>query len=702
RLEVLTDPSLPSKGPGRFANGNFVLSEFKVTRLNAKPPEPIALTLPMADFSQQDYHVASVLDGNPGTGWGIASAGDFNVNRAATFRIAPQPAGSSALRVILTQSHASHSIGKFRLSLGRPKPAGDAKMAEGERRAKYLAEKLAEWEKSVAAKAVKWTALEPATFARKHGATIAKLDDESLLFTGDNLYRDEYQLGFDTDVKGITALRLEVLPDERQPKGGPGRNPNGGWLLSGLTASISPKGAPTSQPAAPLEFSKATADVAPDSAARAIDGKKDTHWTVPVGDAKPHAAVFQLKTPAGHEGGARLNVALLQNYHQQENIGRLRISVTTDPRATIETAGVPQDVESIVLIPPSERTPAQAGRVNQHFLSVTPLLAARHQEIDALRKSMPAYQTTLAMQERATPRVTRIMHRGEFLQPKEQVGSGVPAVLHKLPEGPRNRMALARWLVAPQNPLIGRVTMNRVWATYFGRGIVNTIEDFGIMGERPSHPELLDWLATEFVRQNWSMKGMHRLIVTSATYRQASRVSPENLQKDPANVLLARGPRLRVQAETVRDIALAASGLLSEKIGGPSVYPPQPAGVSELSYGAIVWPTSEGSERYRRGLYTYLKRTSPYPGMTVFDGPTSDVTCTVRIRSNTPLQALTTLNDAVFVEAAQALGKRVVEEVESGSAEDRIREIFRLCIARAPEPSEVEKIKTFYAAQLNR
>ncbi|HEV2296407.1 MAG TPA: DUF1553 domain-containing protein [Tepidisphaeraceae bacterium] len=702
RLEVLTDPSLPSKGPGRAGNGNFVLSELKVSRLGAKPPAPITLTHPMADFSQQDFHVASAIDGNPGTGWGIAAAGaDFNQNRAATFRLgAAQPPGPAGLRFVIIQSHPSHSLGKFRLSLGRPKPDANATMAEAERRKRFLAQKLSEWEKSVAAKAVKWTQLEPVTYERDHGATITKLPDKSLLFTGDNLFRDEYRLGFDTDLKGITAIRLELLPDENHPNHGPGRNDNGGWLLAGLNVTAAPASTPDKP--APIEIAKATADIASDSVARAIDEKKDTYWTVPVGDGKPHAAVFQLKTPTGHDGGTRLNVALLHNYHQDENIGRLRISVTTDPRENIEAAGVPEDIEAIVLTPASERTAAQATRLKQHFLSVTPLLAAQHQAIAQLRKSMPAYQTTLAMQERAVPRVTRIMHRGEFLQPKERVGPGVPAVLHPLPKGPKNRMTLARWLVAPENPLIGRVTMNRVWAMYFGRGIVNTVEDFGIMGEPPSHPELLDWLATELVRQNWSMKAMHRLIVTSSTYRQSSRISPELLQKDPANVLLARGPRIRVQAETVRDIALAASGLLNNEIGGPSVYPPQPPGVAELSYGPLAWPTSEGPDRYRRGLYTYLKRTSPYPGLIVFDGPTSEVTCTVRIRSNTPLQALTTLNDDVFVEAAQALGRRVVEEVESHSPEERIRQLFRLCVARSPEPVEVAKVKAFYEKQLSR
>ncbi|MGB7160618.1 MAG: PSD1 and planctomycete cytochrome C domain-containing protein [Tepidisphaeraceae bacterium] len=727
RLEALTDPSLPKNGPGRgsIGNGNFVLSEFKVAiaGADAGKPKVLKLVAAKADFEQVDYSAASAIDNNLTTGWAIAPSdgSNLNQNRSIVFRFAKPPldsardrpldsardrqaaeAGTSTLVFTLDQQHANHELGKFRLSVGRPKPDPNAAMAEADRRAKFLAQKLAEWEKGVAAKAVQWTQLDPVAFSRRHGATITKGNDNSLLFTGDNLYRDEYQLGFDTDLKGITAIRLEALPSDEQPKGGPGRNNNGGWLLSGLTVSAKAKDAPTTQPAAPLELSKATADISPDTIARAIDGKKDTHWTVPIGDARPHEAVFQLKSPINIDGGTRLEVAILQNYHQQENIGRLRISVTSDPRESIEAAGVPEDVEAIVLTPADRRTPSQLARLKQHFLSVTPMLADKHQAIAALRKSMPDYPTTLVMRERSVPRVTRIMHRGEFLQPKEEVGAGVPAVLPPLAKGAKNRLALARWLVSPQNPLIGRVTMNRVWAQYFGRGIVNTVEDFGIMGEKPSHPELLDWLATEFVRQNWSMKSMHRLIVTSATYRQSSRVTPELLTKDPANVLMARGPRVRVEAETVRDIALAASGLLNEKIGGPSVYPPQPPGVTELSYGPLAWPTSEGPDRYRRGLYTYLKRTQMYPGLMVFDAPTSEVVCARRIRSNTPLQALTTLNDAVYVEAAQALGRRIVEEVQTEDVEARVRQIFRLCVARAPEPKEIEQIAAFYETQLKR
>jgi hypothetical protein len=243
--------------------------------------------------------------------------------------------------------------------------------------------------------------------------------------------------------------------------------------------------------------------------------------------------------------------------------------------------------------------------------------------------------------------------------------------------------------------------MNRIWERYFGRGIVNTLEDFGIMGERPSNPELLDYLATEFVRQHWSLKAMHRLIVTSATYRQSSRISPELLKRDPQNVLLARGPRFRVDAEIVRDIALSASGLLNEKIGGPSVFPPQPAGVSELSYGPLKWVDSVGPDRYRRGLYTYMKRTSMYPAQVTFDGPTAEVTCPRRLRSNTPLQALTTLNDTVYVEAAQALARRVTETGPSDVA-GRVAQVFRLCVSRRPTPAELQRVTSFYNAQLRR
>jgi hypothetical protein len=243
--------------------------------------------------------------------------------------------------------------------------------------------------------------------------------------------------------------------------------------------------------------------------------------------------------------------------------------------------------------------------------------------------------------------------------------------------------------------------MNQLWQAYFGRGLVSTPEDFGTQGARPTHPELLDWLATELPRRGWSLKAIHRLIVTSATYRQRSRATPSLIARDPKNELLARGPRFRVEAEVVRDIALAASGLLNPAIGGPSVHPPQPDGVTALAYGQAPWPTSTGPDRYRRGLYTFLKRTSPYASFAVLDAPTSETACVRRERSDTPLQALTLLNDAVFVEAAQALARRLLAEGPSDT-EGRVRFAFRLCLARPPRTEELEPLVAFYEDQLAR
>ena len=323
-------------------------------------------------------------------------------------------------------------------------------------------------------------------------------------------------------------------------------------------------------------------------------------------------------------------------------------------------------------------------------------------QIADLRKQEPKIVTTMVMQERVEPRVTRLHTRGDFLQPGEVVTMGVPASLHELPkEHKPNRLTFARWLVDERNPLTSRVTMNRVWQSYFGRGLVRTTEDFGTRGERPTHPELLDWLASEFQARKWSLKAMHRLIVHSATYQQWSRVKPKLLERDPDNLLLARGPRFRVDAEVIRDSALRASGLLSSKIGGPSVFSPQPPGVTALSYGALKWTDATGEDRYRRGLYTFLKRTTPYAAFMVFDATSREACIVRRNRSNTPLQALTTLNDVVFIEAAQALAQRVMKEGGS-QPEGRVEYAFRLCLTRLPEQDEIDTLMTLWEAERQR
>jgi hypothetical protein len=265
---------------------------------------------------------------------------------------------------------------------------------------------------------------------------------------------------------------------------------------------------------------------------------------------------------------------------------------------------------------------------------------------------------------------------------------------------PRNRVGFARWLVSPNNPLTARVTVNRQWQAFFARGLVRTTEDFGFQGEVPSHPELLDWLAVDFMKQGWSLKKLHKLIVTSATYQQSSRGTPQMLAKDSENRLLARGPSVRLEAEIIRDAALRASGLLSAKMGGPSVYPVQPAGVTEVAYGGSSWLTSNGEDRYRRSLYTFMKRTAPFAMFNTFDGPTGESCVARRDVSNTPLQALTLLNDVAFVEVSQAMGKALASR--EGSVDARIQHAFRLCLTRPPTKEEVAMLVKFFETQKQR
>jgi hypothetical protein len=310
---------------------------------------------------------------------------------------------------------------------------------------------------------------------------------------------------------------------------------------------------------------------------------------------------------------------------------------------------------------------------------------------DPLRKQIDALKPTTTvpvMRELPKKRVTKLQYRGNFLDLGDVVTEGVPAAFHPLPKGePLNRLTLATWLVDANNPLTARVTVNRFWENVFGTGLVRTSEEFGTQGELPSHPELLDWLAVEFMARKWDVKQLLKLFVTSAAYRQSSRVTPDALEKDPDNRLLSRGPRFRLSAETVRDQALAVSGLLSAKMYGPSVKPPQPAFNLTAAFGRTMdWQPSTGEDRYRRGLYTEWRRTNPYPSMAAFDAPSREA-CTIRRgRSNTPLQALVTLNDPVYVEAAQALGRTMA--AAKGTTAEKVAAGFRACVSRPPSEKE--------------
>jgi hypothetical protein len=552
-----------------------------------------------------------------------------------------------------------------------------------------LAKSFAAWDERESARAVTWTVVKPSamTTTMPH---LRMLDDGSILASGDQTKSDTYTLTFDTKWDGVTALRLEVLPHESLPDGGPGRTyyegRKGDFFLSELKVEAGGK---------PVRFSGASQDQG--NAATAIDGNPATGWSTPGG---AHEAVFNFAAPVRCDG---VKLSMLFERYYASGLGRFRISVTTDQRRAA-APGHGSAVAVILARPADQRTDADRRLLRERFLAVAPELAAVHKEMDALRASRPAFTTTLVMKERPgdNPRPTHIHHRGEFLQAKERVEPAVLSALHPLPaDAPRNRLGLARWLVSPDNPLTGRVTMNRHWQAFFGRGLARTTEDLGIQGEAPTHPELLDWLAREFINQRWSLKKMHKLLAMSATYQQSSQVTRELLARDPENRLLARGPRVRLEAEQIRDSLLRVSGLLSPKLGGPSVFPPQPPSVStEGVYGPLQWKPSTGEDRYRRGMYTFLKRSIPYAMFATFDGVTGETCQARREVSNTPLQALTMLNDLVVVEAAQKLGTTLA--AAPGSLEARTTDLFRRCLTRPPTAKERDSLSAFFTRQRDR
>ncbi|MBI2433146.1 MAG: PSD1 domain-containing protein [Candidatus Hydrogenedentes bacterium] len=365
----------------------------------------------------------------------------------------------------------------------------------------------------------------------------------------------------------------------------------------------------------------------------------------------------------------------------------------------VNATGHPADIVAIIKTPLTQRLPAQQQVLDTYYTSIAPELGPMRAEklrVQAEKDVLLAQIPTIPVLQELPPDKQRETHRhirGSFLNPGEVVAPGTPASLHPMqPEFPPNRLGLAQWLTDVDNPLTARVAVNRFWEQFFGTGIVSTPQDFGTQGELPTHPELLDWLATEFMAKEWSMKELCRLIVTSAAYRQSSKVTPELQERDPNNVLLARGPRFRLSAETLRDQLLASSGLLSQKMYGPSVMPYQPDGIWMIVYSDDKWETSIGDDRYRRGVYTFWRRTSPYPSMTTFDAPSREF-CTVRRdRTNTPLQALVTLNDPVSIEAAQGLARRCLTEAGASSAE-RIHFAFRAVLARDPQPDESAQLE---------
>jgi len=709
QLEAIPDEKIGKGGPGYGESGNFVLSELE---MEVQEPggnseaKKISFETAKADYSQEKYPDKHAIDGNLETGWAIGAGGEPPRHRHIILTLAKpveldKPAG---ITVRLIQNHGrNHILGRFRISLGNELPES---VVSDERRRELRDQAFKQWLTNQLPAIAVWTPLHPAS-ASSSAPILTMQDDGSVFASGDFTKSDTYTLTFRNLPVEVKAIRLEMLPDERLPNGGPGsvnyEGPEGDFWLSDVKVKADGQ---------PLVLTNATESFASkdNTAAKAIDGDLQSGWSISGGQGKPHNAVFQFDSNVTIKN--ELQLELICEKYYAAGLGRFRVWVTTDDNA--RAAALDNEVmDLLVNLRRNNELGSLLTATNQsverdillhQFAKLSPDYSRPRRDLEKLRDEMPKLSTTLVMQERppGLERPTFRRHRGEFLQPKEEVKPDVPAFLPPLPgNAPKDRLALARWLVSGKNPLTGRVVMNRHWEAFFGRGLVRTTEDFGFQGELPSHPELLDWLAVEFVKQGWSQKKMHKLIAMSATYQQSSVVTPELRERDPLNVLLARGPRLRLEAEMVRDAALVASGLLAAKVGGPSVYPPQPPGVSsEGAYGALEWKTSQGQDRYRRGLYTFAKRTAPYAMTATFDGPSGEACLARRERANTPLQALTLLNDTVFMESARALGQLAVKT--DGDDAQRIDLLFRRCLTRSPSSEESERLQKFYEVQLAR
>lgn len=541
----------------------------------------------------------------------------------------------------------------------------------------------------------------------------------------------------------ITAVRIELLSDPNLPHGGPGRSVDGTWALSELELQV-PKlddqGKETWEKVA-WSAARATIDLPPSPlparyadktetvrtlgpVAFAIDGDPHTAWHGNAGAGRrnePQTAMFRLATPIAATGDTplRFRIQLSQNHggwnsddNQTHNLGRFRVSVTEAPEPSI--APLPPRLMAEIGDPMDKWSEETSRAIIDRFIREDELLRDLVPQLDEAWRGYPEGTSQLVLVEREQPRTTHRLERGNFLSPREVVAPGLPAWLGvTLPRAPSSqqplgRLDLAHWIASPTNPLTARSIVNRIWQEYFGAGLVATSDDLGMQGEAPSHPQLLDQLAVDLMESGWSLKALHRQIVLSTTYRQDSSVTPERLAQDPRNRWLSRGSRVRVPAETFRDLVLAAAGLLDPQVGGPPVYPPAPEFLFRppASYGPKSWGPEEGSGQHRRALYAFRFRSVPYPVLETFDAPNGDVACVRRSISNTPLQALVSLNEPVFLEAARGLAVRALAETRTSAASGRddavIEQVFVALTGRVPQDAERGILREMLTEQRSR
>lgn len=519
------------------------------------------------------------------------------------------------------------------------------------------------------------------------------LEDGSILLTGsDPPDTDVYEVTVRMHQQKVSAFQLDTLTHPTLPGSGPGRGDGkrSNFVLNRLTAERQLDETADASESDPLVFTTAVADFSQQNwdVTGALNDAAKTGWAIAPEFAKPHWARFILKQRMSSQTPQLITFRLHQQFGSARTIGRLRLSaVTGDPTA----AAVSEQIVRLMKTPSDKWSDKQRQTLLDFRTRLDATVVKLQAEMEDLKTQLTKLQpdTTLVMVEMAEPRESFVFERGDYRNPGAAVKPGTPAVLHPFGGARPDRVGLARWLVDPANPLVARVTVNRLWGEVFGQPLVTTPEDFGIKGDQPSHPQLLDWLAVEFVEGGWSVKRLLKTIVLSSTYRQSSDISAESMLADDRNQWLSRGARFRMDAEMIRDNLLAASGLLSLKKFGPPIRPWQPPGIwTKVGGQAYDYKVSPGDEQHRRGIYVVLKRGAPYPSFVNFDA-SARLSCTIeRSRSSTPLQALTLLNDPVYVQAAQALAVRVHSELPDADTQQQLDYAFMLCTARNPTSSE--------------
>ena len=582
-----------------------------------------------------------------------------------------------------------------------------------------LAAAQADWEKTQ----IPWTPLTADSMVSVEGAKLALRADGAILVSDKNPATDTYELTFSNLPPNVTAFRLEVLPDDSLPNKGPGRAGNGNFVLSEFLVKLLPVTSElqkdTEEIAVPLQNATATYEqtgAAGDNpygkwaVESAIDGDakgKKWGWAVMEKAGQPNFAVFETAADLTLSEGSKLKIVMAQNLdNPQHNVGCFRLSVATSPRPIKATDAPPASLNAALAVAADQRTETQKAELATFYRSIAPLLNPVRDELAALEKKRGELDASIPsslITEAVAPRMVRILPRGNWMDDSgEEVTPAFPEVLSPGTPGDQrlNRLDLAKWIIAPENPLTPRVVVNRLWKIYFGAGISRKLDDLGAQGEWPSHPLLLDFLADDFRSHGWDVKRTIKVILMSRTYQQSSLSDDALREADPYNRWLARQGRFRIDAELVRDNALAVSGLLVDSVGGKSVFPYQPAGYwAYLNFPAREWKNDVGEKLYRRGLYTHWQRQYLHPSLLAFDAPSREECTADRARSNTPLQSLVLLNDPSYVEAARAFAELIVRQGGAATS-DRLNFAFRRAVSRGATEDELTILEQLLKAHL--